>query len=195
MTPKITLLTPNNALVKKYIDKFNKEDSITDNTIRKLIDRFPTNKDIEDILLKVTVINRLYNTGFYDVYKMARHIRSLNIDARLTSGDLSLVNAIASGHLIIPKKAHTEIYCYSFATKYCNWHNHSAFPIFDSHVGKILFEYQRRDGFAKFKKKDLWDYTRFKDIIGDFLRYYSLSGYDLKQLDKFLWKYAQEVYS
>jgi len=56
------LNTPTNELVDEYIDKFNNDERyfLADNAIIKLFEKFPENKKIEDILLKISVINDLY---------------------------------------------------------------------------------------------------------------------------------------
>jgi hypothetical protein len=51
------------------------------------VDAFPGNTQIEDVLLKVTAINRLYSTNLYAVYPMTQHIVGLNIDPRLKEHD------------------------------------------------------------------------------------------------------------
>ena len=195
MTPK-KLLIPSNAEIARYIADFSKDDRYypADKAIDKLITCFPENKLLEDILLKVTAINRLYSTSVYNVNKMARYILSKNIDEQLIAGDLSLVDSIAYGHKIISSKNKKEIHCYSFATKYCNWHNKSAYPIYDSFVDKILFAYQKQDNFSKFSKTELRQYTRFSEIVADFIKFYSITNYNLKEIDKFLWKYGQKVF-
>ena len=192
----ITLSIPSNELIAKYIHEFNENDRYfyADKAIDKLIGCFPQNKTIEDVLLKVVVINRLYSTSVYGVNEMAEHILSQDIDIRLKSGDLSLVDAIATGHGIPIGETKKERCFYSFATKYCNWHNKKSYPIYDSFVDKILFHYMKQDKFSEFKRTDLRDYSRFSKIVADFIEYYSITDYGLKELDKFLWRYGQEMF-
>src|SRR5699024_6064357 len=93
--------------------------------------KFPQNSLVQDVLLKVSVINSLYSTNIYAVHEISYHIQKLNIDCRLISGDLSLVEDIATGH----GKGRRF---FSFATKYCNWHRPDIYPIYDSFVEKTL---------------------------------------------------------
>jgi len=191
------LLPPNNALIASYAEKFKADERYypADLALTKLIARFPSNEDLEDILLKVTSINRLYSTSVYDVNKMARHILSLRLDERLAKGDLLLIEAIARGHEIRSKKNYSEVYFYSFATKYCNWHNQKAYPIYDSFVEKLLCAYQKKDRFSDFTKDELRNYVAFNRVVGDFIKKYSLTECsNMKYLDKFLWKYGQEFF-
>ena len=143
-------------------------------------------------MLKVTTINRLYSTGFYDIGKMSYYIFNLKIDNELSKGELSLVNKIAYGHGISRKNSPNEIRCYSFATKYCNWHRQDAYPIYDSFVENILCEYNSRNNFSDFAKGDLRNYDKFTKVISDFIQRYSLTESNFKKIDKFLWKYGKE---
>ena len=190
------LQTPSNDLVAIYIDKFEHDERYypADKAIDKLIFCFPENEELEDILLKVTAINRLYSTSVYDVNNMARHIWSKKIDKRLKDGDLYLVDIIAKGHYIKRQKTNKEIYCYSFATKYCNWHNKKSYPIYDSFVDRILVSYNKCSKFSNFVKEELRNYHRFNAIIADFVKHYSIVLNDLKELDKFLWLYGKEKF-
>ena len=47
---------------------------------------------MSDILLKVAALNDFYSTNIFSDYPVAKHILSLNIDARLKSGDITLVS-------------------------------------------------------------------------------------------------------
>lgn len=188
---------PTNKLIDKYIEKFNKDNryKLADNAINNLFLAFPNNKKIEDIILKISVINDLYSTNIYSTFKLAEHILKLNIDERLKSGNQVLVNEIAKGHGIKTKKNDTEIYFYSFATKYCNWHNQNDYAIYDGFVDQILMAYKRKDNFSVFVQTDFKDFRKFKQIIKDFINYYKLSEYNLKEIDKFLWIYGKEIFS
>lgn len=190
------LKTPSDALVKTYIDKFNndKRYAIADDIIYKLIARFPENKQLDDILIKVSVINDLYGTNIFATFDIANHILSLDIDDRLQAGDPGLVDEIATGHGLKSKRYGKELRFYSFATKYCNWHNQSAYPIFDSFVERILLAYKRKTPFSKFTQTTLRDYPTFINVIQDFKARFELKNENLKQLDKFLWMYGKEYF-
>lgn len=192
----IALQTPTNKLIDEYIDKFNKDERyyLADQAIIKLFQKFPENKNLEDILLKISVINDLYSTNIFATFIMARHIQHLDIDNELHKGNPSIVTKISSGHNIRAKKTDREINFYSFATKYCNWHNKDAYPIYDSFVDKILIAYRNKDKFSKFENKDLKNFERFKDIITDFKNNYNLTTYNLKEIDKFLWIYGKTIF-
>jgi hypothetical protein len=190
------LQIPTNKLLDKYIDKFNNDERyfLADKAIISLFEAFPENKNLEHILLKISVINDLYSTNILGTLNMARHIQRLDIDSRLKQGDPLLVNEISSGHGIISKKNNKEINFYSFATKYCNWHNRDNYAIYDSFVNKVLIAYKRKDNFSTFIETDLKNFTKFKEVVLDFKQFYNLTDHDLKQIDKFLWIYGKEKF-
>lgn len=144
---------------------------------------------MEDILIKESVLNDFYSTNIFLIFSMAKHILSLNIDKRLENGDETLVNEIA--RLEINGK--TKIF-YSFASKYCSHHNPIEFPIYDSYVEKVLIYFKQEDNFFDFKKDDLKDYSKFKNVLLKFRKYYNIEEYDLKNIDKYLWQLGKEFF-
>ncbi|WP_215224091.1 hypothetical protein [Echinicola shivajiensis] len=190
------LQTPTNDLLDKYIDQFNNDERYypADQAIINLFKAFPNNKKLEDILLKLSVINDLYSTNILGTFKMAKHIQQQDIDQGLQSGDPDIVHRIAKGHDIRTKKNNREINFYSFATKYCNWHNRDKYAIYDSFVDKVLMAYKRKDKFSNFRQSDLKDFNKFKQIIEDFADHYNLTRHNLKEIDKFLWIYGKEKF-
>lgn len=192
----VELETPTNALVEAYIEKFHHDERyfVADNAIVKLFDAFPANLELEDILLKISVINDLYSTNIFGTFIMSKHIQSLKIDAAIRAGNPKAVHRIATGHGIRSNRNNKELNFYSFATKYCNWHNREDYAIYDRFVHKLLMAYKRRDGFAKFKASQLKDFGSFKGIIEEFITFYGLSSHTLKEIDKFLWMYGKEKF-
>ena len=192
----ITIEKPTNELFHKYLEKFkmDKRYYLADEAIINLFTAFPQNKKLEDILLKISVINDLYSTNIFGTFKMAEHIQNLDIDDRLKRGDPELVNDIAKGHGIRTKKNNTELNFYSFATKYCNWHNQKSYAIYDSFVEKVLLAYQKQDNFSNFIQSDLKEFKQFKNILLDFVNHYRLNSNSLKEIDKFIWIYGKEQF-
>lgn len=192
----ITPESPSTELISRYIKKFNNDERYypADQAIIKLFNAFPENKNLEDILLKISVINDLYSTNIYATFIMAKHIKQLKIDEELRKGDPNLVKEIATGHDIRTNKNNKEIKFYSFATKYCNWHNQDQYAIYDSFVEKILLAYRHKDNFSDFKNADLKNFKKFKGVINDFVNFYDLDHHNLKEIDKFLWIYSKELF-
>ena len=187
---------PTNELIDKYISIFrqNERYSTADNAIIRLFKAFPKNDNVEDVLLKISVINDMYSTNILGTFKMAKHILKQDIDNGLVKGEPEIVHKIALGHDIRRKKNNTEMNFYSFATKYCNWHNQENYAIYDSFVEKVLIAYQKKDKFSGFKNSELRDFRTFKRVISDFLNHYKLINHNLKEIDKFLWIYGKEKF-
>jgi hypothetical protein len=187
--PTVPLPKPTPARVVSYIQRFDKEEGGIERTLTKLFRRCPKNTTLEDVLLKVVILNALYHTSIFSAHEVAKHILRLKIDAWLQAGQSEAVDLIARVQL--GKK---ERYNYSFATKYCSWHNREAYPIYDKHVDAILWGYRKQDQFAEFQRQDLWEYDEFKHVIMTFRTHYKLEAFDFKDLDKFLWLASQDYY-
>lgn len=150
---------------------------------------FARNDNLQNILIKCSVLNDFYSTNIFKIYPVAKHILSLNIDDRLKKGDPSLVDDIAKVSINNKDK-----YFYSFASKYCSHHNQLDFPIYDSYVHKVLKYYRNVDRFFEFNESDLKVYSKFKDILIHFRSFYKLDKYNLKELDKYLWQFGKEYF-
>ena len=156
---------------------------------RLFFDLAPENKDIADILLKVTTLNQFYSTNIFSIYPVAEHIKALDIDMRLKAGDESLVDDIRTVEFNGKKKS-----LYSFASKYCSHHNPDAYPIYDSYVDEVLRYFRNTDCFTSFRTEELKDYKRFKEILMAFQTYYGLEQFSLKEIDKYLWQFGKEYF-
>jgi hypothetical protein len=75
---------------------------------------------------------------------------------------------------------------FSFASKYCHWHNPTAYPIYDGNVEACLWFYRKQDGFATFAR-DGYSYPEFVRRVNAFRDFYGLTSFTYKQLDKLLW--------
>lgn len=178
---------PSKSQVETYLQSWNELENyhLQEDALDKLFFTLcPENKEISDILLKVAALNDFYSTNIFSVYPVAKHIQSLDIDSRLSAGDVSVVKDIQK----VTIKDGVEKNFYSFATKYCSHHKPLDFPIYDSYVEKVLCYFRDQDGFASFRTTDLKDYARFKEVLLAFRSFYSLEEYDLKQIDKYIWQ-------
>ncbi len=178
--------------ISKYLDKWDASEKYVceDSALYKLFHvHCPENRDIESILLKVSVLNDFYSTRIYNskIFPTAKHILNINnIDSRLKSGDLTLVNDIAETKF---KRF------YSFASKYCSHHNPDKFPIYDSYVGKMLVHYRTVDKFHKFKNKDLKSYPKFVESIEALRGFYGVKQSSIRDLDRFLWQAGKQYFT
>ncbi len=159
----------------------------TDNAIwRYFFDR-EENSDINVVITKVVLINSLYSTQIYDPFSIARFIvaHHAEIDKKISESDQQVVEII--------KNANPDRNTYSFATKFCAFHNPLAFPIYDNRVADLLLEmisqYKWDLGDIR-KKSHLEDYASFKKLvdhcIAEFRVPFNMFG-RYKALDKGLW--------
>lgn len=145
---------------------------------------------MDDVLVKVCVLNDFYNTNIFSPFTVAKHIVALKIDEHLQQGDLAIVNKVAGVVMNGGKRKNF----YSFATKYCSHHRPDVYPIYDSYVEKILIYFRKKDEFFAFSNQDLKEYPLFKNILVEFSKYYGLDSFDLKQIDKYLWQAGKKYF-
>lgn len=160
-------------------------------SLNLLFKTFPHNTNVDDVLLKCTVLNEFYSAGInsIDLNKIANKIVELNIDEHLQNGNWDIVVKIAS--CLEGKKQ------LSFASKYCNWHNHNAFPIYDKHVVNVLCTFKGAS-FVQFKTfKEIREntdiksrYYKFGESLKSFAKNFNLfddEELSFKLLDRFVW--------
>ena len=177
---------PTDQLVKEEAEKFDQENRLDEEALRRLLNLFPENTNLPEVRLKVAGLNELYRAGVQSnhIEKIARHIASTaNFDALLQHGS--------------PDAAERIIDCkdvkhyFSFASKYCSWHNPDAYPIYSSEVDECLWRYREQDTFTSYRR-DGYDYKEFLRIMTDFRnRYHLASGF--KDLDKFLLAHGERL--
>ncbi|MBE0682593.1 MAG: hypothetical protein IH589_11830 [Anaerolineales bacterium] len=180
---------PTADMVRKYIDKFDNDNNLVlvEDVLSELLEKYPSNDVLRNVLIKATVLNSLYSTNIYAIVRTAQSIVRQNIDVDLRGGSLEVVEKIA--RVEVGGKTRTN---YSFASKYCHWHRPEMYPIYDSYVDQLLWAYHVQHQFEDFKQADLRYYPRYKEIIESFRKHYSLTKFGLKDLDKFLWGYGRE---
>lgn len=191
-TCAVNVPRPSSEEVTRYLSRWDGLENyrLQESALDRLFHRLcPENKIIEDILLKAAALNDFYSTNIFSVFPVAKHILSLNIDARLLRGDLTLVDDLQT--VLIGGK---ERHLYSFASKYCSHHNERDFPIYDSYVDVVLRYFRAQDGFAHFTNDELKEYGRFKDILTAFRSYYGLDQFSLKEVDKYIWQLGKDCF-
>lgn len=192
ITP-ISIPRPTCNEVERYLHRWNTTPDLykPESVLRILFTQtHPYNISIDDIILKTAALNTVYNTYIYSVFPVAQHILSLSIDERLQNGDATLVNEV----MRVIYEDGKKVEHYSFATKYCSFHNPDAFPIYDSYVDKILLYYRDKMSFSTFRNSDLKDYPTFKRILADFRAYFGLDKYSAKQIDQYLWQFGKDYF-
>jgi len=189
----IEIPRPNKNIIKEYLVKWdNLEEHYIwqESSLDKLFHKdYKYNTDLNEILIKCSCLNDFYSTNIFLIYPVAKNIFDLKIDKRLEQGDPSLVNDIARVNISGKEKIF-----YSFASKYCSHHNNIEFPIYDYFVDRMLIYFQKKDKFSNFKKDDLKDYVKFKNILIDFKKFYDIDEFNLRDIDKYLWIAGKEYF-
>ena len=179
---------PTVELVEAECKAFDLENWLAEEALGQLRAQFPLNTDIRHVLLKVLVLNKLYGTMIRDieVETVAKHIVGLGIDPLLAQGSLQAVT-------LITDCPNVRQYL-SFASKFCSWHNPTAYPIYDGNVRECLSSYQKQDSFARFRnKEDLYYYQKLFDAVLAFSSHYGLNSLTFKQLDKFMYRVGGQI--
>ena len=188
-------------LKDKYQNKYQKQEEV----IEKI---FELSSSFKEVLLKVTVLNDFYSTNIFDTYNVACHIWNLNNTENLSylfnKGDLDIVNKIADTPILSdpPKR----INLYSFATKYCSFHQPEKYPIYDKYVDTALYFFESKLPFYKakennnkykktFTRESLKSYEQFKYVIDIFRENYELEKYKYKEIDQYLWQVGKDILS
>ena len=161
--------------------------------IRKAFQRFPTNTDPEIVAMKISLIDCTNSThlgshrGKMCIEELVQLITHMpDFDKRLQNGDATLVGDIA--------KANGKINLFSFASKYCLYHNtlvydKDDFSIFDSIVAKHLPRYVPGLTQAQVERwRKNYDYTAFNQCIGAYLDAHHIHcDHRRRKFDVFLW--------
>ena len=180
---------PSVEQVKYWLGKWNElEDYVAqEEAIDKLFyGEFKSNDNLQNILIKCSVLNDFYSTNIFKIYPVAKHILSLNVDKRLEENDVTLVDDIAKVTI-----GDTEKNFYSFASKYCSHHKPLEYPIYDSYVEKVLLHFNNIYHFYTFNRNELKNYSKFKNVLIKFREFFKLEEFNLKELDKYLWQFGK----
>ena len=195
MSESWTHPTPENVRIAR--EEFDSWRDNPDPALAILFAQYPKNTDFNAVFLKVTALNATYSTQIRAVsdrtptiYDVARHIVALKIDDELEIGSPEIVAKIAD--VRVDKNKHQ--YNFSFASKYCSWHRPDSYPIYDSRVDAYLWQLRNREtgkpgGFRQFKRKELWYYPSFKQVVIDLRTHFHLDPeeFSFKAIDKFLY--------
>lgn len=180
----IKLKNPNKIIIE---DKYLLADEILKNIFKK--DKENINLFI--IYEKVVLLNALYYTNILDTFSMALHIKKIkDFKNRINKGDPFLVSEIAN--ITIKNKKRNF---YSFASKYCFWHNDRKYPIYDSMNVKMLKKYSNSNLFDfNCKGIDFKDYKNYRNVINNFCDCFNLpEEVKYRKLDKYLWQRGKEL--
>lgn len=161
--------------------------------IHNVLSAYPLNSNREIVALKICLIDVTNSTHLgthrsrISIDELAKIIMDIpNFDERLSCGDPRLINELA--------KSNGKINLFSFASKYCLYHNKEVYgrddySIFDSVVAETLPHYVHGLSAAKIDSwRSNFDYKAFADCIQMILDEY---GIDIpnrrRKFDLFLW--------
>lgn len=190
--------SPSDSEVQKYLDVWDQLDDYVSQEVAltSLFSNYPNNTDINEVLIKCTVLNQFYSAGVkgIDLLPLAEHIVSLNIDQNLQDGSWDVVEKIVKC-----KKLRNY---YSFASKYCSWHNPQKYPIYDSYVDNVLYALRKDIENIKYRK-DLKNYKVYGNALTAIANKYNLKAVrinntndvNFKILDKYLWLLGKLYFS
>jgi hypothetical protein len=131
---------PTDQLVKEEAERFDQENEPEEKVLGQLLNLFGANTQFAEVRLKVAGLNELYSAGVKrkHIETIARHLATTsNFDTLLQHGSPD-----AAQQIIDCKGADRY---FSFASKYCSWHNPNAYPIYSSEVDACLMWYRQQN--------------------------------------------------
>ncbi|MBO5609300.1 MAG: hypothetical protein J5929_02840 [Eubacterium sp.] len=195
------------GLIDDYISKFDKKEKNVEEALKTLIENYPKNTDINEVMIKVAAIDSMYSTQLNrkiardkisHVTVMSERIKELKqIDKCLHSDNKTTRMKAVQGIAIGNKEGYDD--AWSFASKYCSWHNQSGFAIFDKYSRGTIYSVCKTKTNAldsiRVTYELLLNYETFYDICEHLIavikeRYNK--EYTFKQIDKFLWQYGYD---
>ena len=185
---------PTKSEVSKYLNIWNNTENLykPERALEKLFKDYRTNNE-NNILIKIYALNDAYSVNIRWQVTIAKYIANQKIDADLHTGDLRVVDKIRTGHGVRRKGTDTEINFYSFATKYCGFHNPDKYPLFDSNVKRALRYFKKHNPEFTFNNTDLRVYKAFVDIIQRFQKVFAIQVFSFRDIDKYLYLVGREL--
>lgn len=167
---------------------------LADRVLRLVFEGNPTNTNDADVLRKVVLLNALYATSIYDVFRMAHHVHRLGakLDAWIATGSPQAVSRVRRGHGIRTSSGVDRDF-YSFATKYASWHRPEVYPMYDKYVATAIRRIRRWLGMPSLSAGELRRFRRFRralDELHDAVEW-PTPGY--KEFDQGLWVLGQVI--
>jgi hypothetical protein len=158
-----------------------------DVALETLLALFPLNSHLPSVMLKVAVIDSLYNTRLPDIHSVSQRIAAIaNLDQLLVRGEAEAVNQIRD----IGRGPQG---LYSFATKYCHWHSPRSFPIYDKFVKWILPVINGDHPFLNgpAEENNLDDFNGLDNAIHALMVHVGMDVSEYRKIDHALWIYGK----
>ena len=155
--------------------------------------KYPLNDNIETVAMKIAVLDMVNSTNFVrykkkiSLLEMATYICNItDFDERVKNGDPTLVNELA--------KTNGNINLFSFASKYCTYHNvavykNDDYSIYDGIVAKHLPKYSENLTKSRIEKwRNNLDYSSLVNCITEILDKNNIHiDFRRRKLDYYLW--------
>ena len=175
---------------KDFVDTLNNRDillpdyALQEKVLADIFTKYPNNTTLAEVILKVNLLNAFYSTGILDVVTVATHIVTQHVDTDIQNGNVAVIDKIAR------VKHNGKCWNhFSFATKYCSFHQPQKFPIFDSFIAECFSQLSKNNYFQKkFPKNTIRnDYSDFKNFYDEFMTKQPALPQDYKEVDRYLW--------
>lgn len=170
-------------------DNYGRENALITSCFKK----YPSNTDIETVAMKIGLIDITNSTNIsrykrrISVVELAEIITSIpNIDERIKIGDPEVVSLIA--------RANGKINLFSFASKYCCYHNKNLYEKDDYSILDTVLKESLPSLFNDIKKSDIqrwvdsYNYKAYNDYITRKLDEYGINvPFRKRKFDHFVW--------
>lgn len=164
-------------LMTYYDDDYYRKYRDEATTLQYLYQTYRGNHHLNQVHIKVTVLEDFFGYHLSHTYQLAQHIADLNLDERLSKGDQTLIAEIC--HVPYAIDADEKGRLYSFVSRYCNQHKAQLFPIYDRYSAACMSQYIEEDlhgmlGGKHITAGSLTDYPTFCAVVQNFLTHYQL---------------------
>jgi len=178
----IEYLTPTADKVKLYRNKWRQDKAFMaeEKAIRWLFRTYPQNTDLNQIMIKCAAFVQSHRDD--DIYKMARHIKTIPFDELIKNDDLSFVTEIAKIHWGKGGRRRVDESIYMLATRYCAYHKPKSYPLLNACVEEMLLAFRERKMIKHFEDKDLFDYVKFTGIMQCLVDKYTLQEFNFTEI-------------
>ena len=191
--PKIT-----EEQVEKVSNDYRKSGGYTiDEKLDRLFESFPSNKDCDEVKIKVAALNTIYATSINYIQPVVdKLVDSIPMDTtNFNYSDFTaLVDEIATATWVSPTTGKTHERCnLSFASKYVHFLSKHEIPIYDSYIWIVMRGYMGQLSKSKFSYSAPNSYADFHKLFCEFKTEFSLSQYSNYNIDKYLWQHGKNL--
>lgn len=189
-------------LMSTYRREFDDKYGVREKALEEVFLKYRDTHIESEILIKVILLNHIYSAGLnsnppleenknkkrqVDVDEMAKRLSTISDELNVLFHDESKPH-VAVNKILDLFSDECYFKPYSFATKYCNFHNPDKYPIADSFSKGVLYYYFEK----KYKQKQFNNYKDFCEIYGIFKKCVCVKELSVKEIDKSLWMFGKK---